>query len=410
MKWVGRVLSLSSESHNGNDNIEKASSTKSFLCKVVCSHKYLSKCLERKKLRWRLKHGLRTDSLYNCELNKNELHMFFLIKRGEVIFFVSFKRIPYRYHPSVLNKTSDNDKITFTIQSNFKPPWSKELKHWLTCLWVWTAVQQHQCLLYHTLARCLCWTSSEVGFKHGSAVIGLIEVISCKFMLNWFSKAGPTEHVFKCSVSAHLLTMWKGCCKLNGVHHCRNSLQIGQELRQTLVLKPTLYLHVQLWGLGDFVCGSGRFLDSGCSWKNPLAGRAAELAGFSSAVLGQVVYLAVGQWELGEVVFQDWPIPFFFSFCDVSWQQHISSKSPDGSGRGGILPSVCGASETAVHKGETRRCLLPQEGVGMVLRCTKRFTIHPYWLCGPVCVICSLRRPVFRQRIWRKITTLGTQI
>lgn len=268
--------------------------------RVVCSHKYLSKCLERKKLRWRLKHILRTDSLYNCELNKNELYMFFPIKRGEVIFFVSFKRIPYWYHPSVLNKTSDNDKITFTIQSNFKPPWNKELKHWLTCLWVWAAIQQHQCLLYHTLARCLCWTSSEAGFKHGSAVIGLIEVISCKFVLNWFSKAGHTEHVFKCSVSAHLLTIWKDCCKLNGVHHCRNSLQIGQELRQTLVLKPTLYPRVQLWGLGDFVCSSGRFLDSGCSWKNPLAGRAAELAGFSSAVLGQVVHprlLASESWE-----------------------------------------------------------------------------------------------------------------
>lgn len=90
-------------------------------CKVVCSHKHVSECLERRKLKWRLKYGLRTNSLYSDVLNKNELHRGVIIKRGEVICSVSFRRNPYWYHPSVLmNQTpSGKDTITFTISVMF---------------------------------------------------------------------------------------------------------------------------------------------------------------------------------------------------------------------------------------------------------------------------------------------------
>lgn len=66
------------------------------------------------------KHGL-TNSLYSYVFDKNEWHMGALIKRGGIIFSLSFKRNPYWYHSSILaNQTpSNSDKVTFTTSVKF---------------------------------------------------------------------------------------------------------------------------------------------------------------------------------------------------------------------------------------------------------------------------------------------------
>lgn len=183
--------------------------------------------------------------------------------------------------------------------------------------------QQHQCLLHHTSAWWQSCTCTEAGFKNGSAIVGLIEMSFQKCMCNRFSKAGPTEHLFRCFISAHLLTTWKSWCKSNEVHHGRNSLAdlmlSRNGVMQYLVLKLTIYLSVQVWGLGNFLCCRERLFSGGCSWKSPLAGQGCRNLRVSCNYIG-LRYLpkVVGQLELGEYVFQIWAIPLICLIYDFS--------------------------------------------------------------------------------------------
>lgn len=169
-------------------NWQGSSNRNPYICKAVCSHKHLSECLERRKLKWRLKRGLRTNSLYSYVLNKNELHMGVLIKRGEVIFSVSFKRNLYWYYPSALmNQTpTDNATIAFTASVTFWTPIQQSIRMLACLLWGWTNSHPTPPMRFtpHT-------SEFEADFRHGSALTGLTEVSSVNICSTAFPRRDP---------------------------------------------------------------------------------------------------------------------------------------------------------------------------------------------------------------------------
>lgn len=66
-----------SGSHIGNAELKNNNNQKPLTSKWVCSHKHFFEGLERRKLKWGLKHGLKTNSLYSRVLYNNYLHMVF---------------------------------------------------------------------------------------------------------------------------------------------------------------------------------------------------------------------------------------------------------------------------------------------------------------------------------------------